>query len=466
MFGFGKKRQKSDNSEDSSPEKTPAKKKVFIEGPHSCQGNIVNNNIGEAHSSNYQPQMENLDGGNFDISHIQFDKDAPLYAQQIWSQLKVLSTNMSSLVTSYQMLEQKVTVSQDIAKSANDRVEKCESVIQELMTENKKLREAQVSAEAYSKKYNLIVHNIPETPGETSQILRDKIGKILWSVGLDTRPMYIDNIHRLPASNKDSIKPIIIKFVSYLDREYIWSKRDRLTGHPSKIIIREHFPKEIESNLRQLLPIRRAAINQGITVKMSGDKLTMRGKSYTVKNLHTLPENLRPENVTTRKTNDFLFFFNGACPLSNFHSSKFTVDGRSYSCAEQWLQEQKAVHFRDFSTAKQIMEAETPQKMKALGRTCSNFVDKTWKEVSPEILNKGLMEKFTQNPHLKIYLLGTGSLELVEAAKNDRWFGIGRHLWQDDIESSKETWGHNLQGKTLKAVRQRLVELDRLEEST
>lgn len=431
MFSFGKKRTKSDISEDSTPERTPAKK-VNIEG---SQGNTVN--IPGLQCLSYDPEMTTttpVSSSDLDLQNIQFDKSAPLYAQQTWDQLKVLTVHMTSLAASYKMLETKLIQSQDSAKTACEKVDSLEVKIKELESENKLLKDAQTQAEAYSKKNNLIFYNVTENPRETSQSLRDHVGQILYSVGIDIRPMYIDNIHRLPAYTKGGIRPIIIKFVSYLDRDCIWSQRDKLGGHPSKMSIREHYPKEMEKNIRQLLPIRRAAKEQGVPVRMTGDKLMIRGKAYTVKNLHALPESLRPENVTTRKIDNYLFFFNEACPFSNFHKSKFSIDGQSYSCAEQWIQEQKATHFRDASTAKLIMDADTPGKMKALGKKCSNFSDKAWRDASPEILHKGLLEKFLQNPHLQVYLLSTGSTDLVEAAENDKWFGIGWYLW-DKISS-------------------------------
>lgn len=464
MFSFGKKRTKSNISTDSSsPEKTPAKK---INTQHSDYEETLNyHSAGMANSDSAQ----NNDNFDFDgdIESIKFDENAPLYARQIWAQLKCLNNNVASMATSYNDLENKLCETNDKVKKVEDSLATCDKRIDQLIEENTKLKEKVTAAEAYSKKYNLLFYNIKESPKETSQILRDKVQRVVGAVtGIDMSPMYIDNIHRIPSASQNGIRPIIVKYVSYLDRDLIWGEKDRFQGHPDRIFIREHFPREMEEKIRQLLPIRRAAINQGIRAKLKGDKLIIKGKTYTTANLHTLQESLRPENVSTRKIDGHMFFFHGTCPLSNFHPSKFSIDGKSYSCGEQFLHEQKALRFNDRKSAQQIMEATTPQKMKELGSHVENFSESAWKDDAPEVLHRGLMEKFLQNPHLKHYLLSTGTDKLVEASRYDRWYGIGRNLWDENIMSDKEKWGYNLLGKTLQQVRQRIIELDEAEMDT
>merc|ERR1712086_963275 len=64
--------------------------------------------------------------------------------------------------------------------------------------------------------------------------------------------------------------------------------------------------------------------------------------------------------------------------------------------------------------------------------------------------------KFSQDPALLAKLLGTGSMTLVEAAGNDKIWGIGVNV-QDAANGAK--WkGLNLLGKALGVVREALLQ--------
>jgi len=65
-------------------------------------------------------------------------------------------------------------------------------------------------------------------------------------------------------------------------------------------------------------------------------------------------------------------------------------------------------------------------------------------------LDVGLGEKQMK---LRKRLLGTGKRELVEAAKNDRTWGVG--FDEANAEENRESWGQNLLGKALMEVRER-----------
>ncbi len=173
-------------------------------------------------------------------------------------------------------------------------------------------------AEAYSKKKNLIFLNVEENRNENSADLMNKLGKILHFMDLDLSKILIDNIHRLP-SNNNSNKPVIVKFARRLDRDQVWVRKNLLKQRGCNVYVKEHLSQEVESNVRKLLPIMRAAIDQGFArLRLLADKLQVNGQFYTVKNLHLLPESLKPENLATRVIDNHTFFFTASCPLSNF----------------------------------------------------------------------------------------------------------------------------------------------------
>lgn len=77
-----------------------------------------------------------------------------------------------------------------------------------------------------------------------------------------------------------------------------------------------------------------------------------------------------------------------------------------------------------------------------------------------DVVEKGNMEKFSQNEQLKKKLFDTYPNTLVEASPKDTIWGIGlsekdRRAW------NRETWrGQNLLGEILTNVRDKLLELE------
>ncbi|MVN87290.1 DUF1768 domain-containing protein [Deinococcus sp. HMF7620] len=149
------------------------------------------------------------------------------------------------------------------------------------------------------------------------------------------------------------------------------------------------------------------------------------------------------------------YFYRTAHPFSNFHPSLFVEGGVTYHWAEQYLMARKASLFGDEATLAQILAASTPAECKALGRRVTPYDDDLWAQVRAEIALDMLRLKFGQNPDLRDFLLGTGAAELVEAAANDRIWGIG--FDEAQAEGARQAWGQNLLGKALMAVRAELT---------
>ena len=63
--------------------------------------------------------------------------------------------------------------------------------------------------------------------------------------------------------------------------------------------------------------------------------------------------------------------------------------------------------------------------MKAYGRAVKNFDKETWDAACYELVRKGNMAKFSQNPELWEFLKSTRKRILVEASPRDRIWGIG-----------------------------------------
>jgi ribA/ribD-fused uncharacterized protein len=94
------------------------------------------------------------------------------------------------------------------------------------------------------------------------------------------------------------------------------------------------------------------------------------------------------------------------------------------------------------------------------------FTEAGWDAVKFEVVQLANVAKFSQNEELRAILLGTGDRELVEAATNDRIWGIGMDEKQGRATmNTRENWGHNLLGKALVGARVRIRRLERLTDS-
>ena len=151
---------------------------------------------------------------------------------------------------------------------------------------------------------------------------------------------------------------------------------------------------------------------------------------------------------------EYLFFYRTAHPFSNFHPSKFVVDGQLFQTAEQYIMWRKALEFGDQDSAKRILEARTPAECKKLGRRVKDFDEEQWAMVRDQVAFDTVWHKFVHNQKLRDFLLDTGTKALVEASPSDRIWGIG-YAEQDALDYRWQ-WGENLLGKALMQVRERL----------
>lgn len=192
--------------------------------------------------------------------------------------------------------------------------------------------------------------------------------------------------------------------------------------------------------------------------------------------------------------NQFTFFWYTSSPFSQWHPSLFTVEGTTFTSAEQYMMYNKAVLFGDFAIAEEIMSlnslvlknkdgdledyilkryaegqiskkeilkdkhlkalwTESQNAIKALGKKVKNYDDTIWIENRERIVEEGNFAKFSQNADLKEALLATKGTTLVEASPYDTIWGIG--LKEDDARAKNvSTWrGLNLLGKILTNIR-------------
>ncbi len=150
----------------------------------------------------------------------------------------------------------------------------------------------------------------------------------------------------------------------------------------------------------------------------------------------------------------YVFFWNGI--YSQWYPAKMTIDGKEFNCCEQWMMWSKAMLFKDYATAQEIMEAEFPSHQKALGREVVGFDRNVWDSACLSIVYSGNLAKFSQNLDLKEELLSTGDKVIVEASPYDKIWGIGMAEYDSGVEDPKNWKGLNLLGQAIMYVRNEL----------
>ena len=139
--------------------------------------------------------------------------------------------------------------------------------------------------------------------------------------------------------------------------------------------------------------------------------------------------------------------------LSQWYASTFEMNNVKYSCAEQYMMAEKARIFGDEEALEMIFKAYHPNQMKLIGKKVKNFDEEVWSREKMNIVKIGNMAKFSQNPKLKKYLIGTKSKILVKTNKHDLIWGIGLSKDDENIENPLKWKGQNLLGFILMNIR-------------
>jgi ribA/ribD-fused uncharacterized protein len=156
-----------------------------------------------------------------------------------------------------------------------------------------------------------------------------------------------------------------------------------------------------------------------------------------------------------KETEDMILFWGGI--FSNWHPSNITLDGKDFSCVEQYFMYMKARTFDDDYAAKRIMATQSPQKQKKIGRSVRGYDNSVWAKERFPIMFKGVLAKFEQDEYLQHILFSTGDKEIVEGLPEDPIWGIGLGWWEDSATDKSQWKGRNLLGEAIMDTRRKLM---------
>ena len=161
------------------------------------------------------------------------------------------------------------------------------------------------------------------------------------------------------------------------------------------------------------------------------------------------------------KTDKYVFFWSEKNKttgiFSQWYKADMEINGIIYNSCEQYMMHQKALTFKDFEIADEILKEEDPRTQKVWGRKIRNFNSEVWNKVCLDIVTTGNYAKFNTYPDFKRRLFETGNRTLVEASPVDPIWGVGLAENDPDILDESKWKGTNLLGISLMSVREKLT---------
>ena len=332
----------------------------------------------------------------------------------------------------------------------------CDKV--ELQVQCRLLSESHLKAETHRREQNLVFEGVQETYGEDTQMLHNKIVRVLNHMMIfagNGATVPIARVHRVGPFVKGKNWPIVCHFARYYDMQLLLKNRTQL---PDGVFVHEDYPPEIEDRRHVLRPIfnkaRKSSEYKG-KCRLMQDKLILDGKAFTVNNLKDLPKSLHPRTAAEKCNQEALVFFTQGSPFSNFYLAPFVIDYTRYVNNEQYIQAKKAELFNDDDSHSKIMQTSNPYAIKTIGSRVRNFIKQKWEQHARKIAMDACTAKFAQNPDLLEILLSTDNKDIGEAS-TDPFRGIGKSLNDDNVLDQSLWTGDNVLGHVLMTVRKNL----------
>lgn len=367
-------------------------------------------------------------------------------------------------------MEQEIAALKEKLNSQEDRFQSLASGIRsDILSEaqnhfngfTRHIEHAFIKEQAANRKMNLIFTGVPEGGGESDhRVLRD-----IFKVGLGLKDIYFDAAFRMESQKVGSSRsrPLMVRFRFLADRRRVWQAKKRLQqGEYNYVWIQEDMPRELKEDLRILLRVAKQAEvlhrEEYRDLKVRDFRLYLAGKCYRPSELESLPVELRPSSLCTRRSEEAIIFFGRYSPLSNHHCSPFTLDEVPYISVEHFLAVKRATLSGNQDLLDEALSHTNPSDSKAILNLLKEDHPQEWEESRSSLLLSALRCKFTQNKLLGTYLRATYPLYLGEASRDPVW-GIGSGLSEKEIPSYS-LWPKegNLLGRSLCQIRGELIQ--------
>ena len=384
-----------------------------------------------------------------------------LIKRNLKQQLEPINSNINSLLKTAKITEKNALEITTLKKENTYWKQRC----QKLELDQKHIKERLDRMENHQLENNLILHGIPETTAwEYPETRYTKVIEHLASTmnGRNeveqrdiARNLSIQKTKRIGKFNIDRNRPISITFSKYEDVEYLLAYKRYL---PNGIYLDREYCEEIERKRKLLRPIMRCAKNHTDykrKCRMEDDTIIIKGKHYTVNNLHQLPAEINGFEATSRKKDGVTCYFGELNPLSNFHPSKISYEGQIYHSSEQLIQHKKAQLFGDEIAEAQILSTSSALECKLEAKNIRNYDQQTWEDSAKNLCYDGIKLKFAQNPWLRNLLLSTND-DILGEATYDKFWGTGVPIHRNDCTDRTQWHSNGIMGEMLMEIRMEL----------
>lgn len=217
------------------------------------------------------------------------------------------------------------------------------------------------------------------------------------------------------------------------------------------IFCNDDLPEEKRRLRQKMREIGKFANKHGYeNVQVKGDRIWINGKIFTGSDLHLLPKELQPENISVRKIGNGIGFAGESAYLSNYYPCSVRMGDKNFRSAEQAFQYQKCLFCEREDACVHIMQVDDPKVLSEMGNKI--FTKKVWEDKKVDMLKCIAISKFDQNPELKEKLKATGSKPLYECTRS-RYWGTGWKLDAPNWSKSSNFPGKNVFGNILMEVR-------------
>jgi hypothetical protein len=403
--------------------------------------------------------------GNIQQSIADVTKTVLELSQSTAKNHKELTDSLSNIVKEQKELKESCELAHKTigeVKKNNEKIAsdltRLDKTVHVLERENQELRAELDNMDAYSRRENMIIDNIPE--GGVGENCTELVYKMLEDDMKvpEARVIKFSAVYRLGKRQpgKERPRPIIAKFHFRPDKESVMKYRTNLKN--SNIYIKDDLPMQWETSRRQMNRIFKEAKSQGLAPRWSKDKLVISGVHYAVDTVHSLKmKNSTPHTISTESSDDYTFFSGRFSVFSNFHPSEIEIDGITFNCNEQHYQYSKAKAAKDKAKMSEILAAKDPVLQKRLGGKVSIPTDEWEDGPARAAMKRGLEVKFNTHEYMKELLVGTAGTELVECNQYDKVWAIGLAITDKKRKDSTKWNGDNALGHCLVSIREALL---------
>ena len=382
-------------------------------------------------------------------------KDAPEWA-------KVLNTKLNKIMSDFQSWQSRLDdcaktayEARQFSKEVRDQHDDVLNRVITLEEECAKLRRNPQEQEDRERRLNLKLVGVSEVKDETPRMTYQAIQTFFEEKLRLQNPEYLrlEKYRRIGIRRPGKPRTILVRFAWFEDREKVWKSRKQLKDRD--VWLQEDYSKETEEKRTKLFPYVQQARRQQKRAHLKADTIVVDGETYTIDTVDTSGIKLNPPSHS--QSDDSVYAFYGRThPFSTFCTAPTTIEGKSFSCTEQFLQYKKATQFNDTKAANLILNSSEPTEQKRLGKHIRGFKEERWNELCQQIMYTGTLAKFQQNQQLAQVLRDTGEKNIAEANRHDTYWGTGVNLQQEETLLPNKWSGSNHMGKVLMMVRSHL----------